>query len=174
MGAVPTAPPYRKWWDATDDGRVYEGWEQTRAELRSLLEGLATTSSAIGVLGFSQGAMVAATVAALSVAGQLPPVRFAILVAGMAPRADVLRPLFAQPLPMPSLHVWGDRDYFTGPGGPALVQQFAADRRQACVWPGPHVIPTRGPGADALRAFVRAQLDAIAGTGTDDRRVQLS
>src|SRR5689334_10142100 len=99
-------PPHLSWWDSSDDGRVYHGWEQTREALRAVLE----RHQPIGVLGFSQGGMVAAAVAALSARGELPPLRYVILVAGGPPRAEAMQSWFEQPIAIPSLHVWGERD----------------------------------------------------------------
>lgn len=59
------APPHRTWWDANDDGRVYRGWDETREVVRGLLEKHAPA----GILGFSQGSMLASAVAALSARG---------------------------------------------------------------------------------------------------------
>jgi pimeloyl-ACP methyl ester carboxylesterase len=143
-------PPHLSWWDASDDGRVYHGWEQTRALLRGELE----RHQPIGVLGFSQGGMVAAAVAALSARGELPPICYAILVAGRAPRADIMKPWFEQPIAIPSLHVWGERDRMSAPGSQALVNRFDPGTARTAVWPGPHVVPTSGNAADAIAAFV--------------------
>jgi hypothetical protein len=68
----------------------------------------ATPASA--VLGFSQGAAVAAAVAALSCRGDFPPLAFVILIAGFTPRSAELGPLFEPPLQLPSLHIWGEQD----------------------------------------------------------------
>jgi hypothetical protein len=149
---VPRFPlPYRMWWDATDDGREYRGWEATRDLLSDLLE----RHSPAGILGFSQGGMAAAAAAALSFRGEMPPVRFVIPVAGRVPRADVMQPWFASPISLPSLHVWGERDGLTRDVSPLVVERFDAATREALVWPGPHVIPTYGPAAAAIVDFVR-------------------
>jgi len=143
-------PPHRSWWDASDDGRVYRGWDSTREQLGNAL----ATSGATGVLGFSQGAMLASIVAALCARGELATIRFVILIAGRAPRADVMQPFFAQPITLPSLHVWGQRDHFTAPASEALVQRFDPATREVAVWPGAHVIPARGTAADAIVDFI--------------------
>jgi predicted esterase len=146
-----SAPPHLSWWNATDDGLVYEGWERTRDVVREW----ALRSSPVGVLGFSQGAMLAASVAALSSAGQMPPMRFAVLVAGRIPRATALQPLFERPIRVPSLHVWGDADTVTGSAAPALVERFDPDVREVVRWAGPHVVPTRGQAAESIVDFIR-------------------
>jgi pimeloyl-ACP methyl ester carboxylesterase len=152
LGTPRQPPPYLCWWDATDDGRTYRGWETTRDRLAELCE----RREHVLVLGFSQGAMLTAGLAALSAAGQFPRLSGVVLVAGYAPRSDLLRPLFERPIVVPSLHVWGERDGMAGAASAALVEAFDAGSRQSVVWPGPHAIPRKGPAASAIVAFVRA------------------
>jgi predicted esterase len=152
LGGPRPPGPYRSWWNATDDGREYRGWEQTRELLRSELQ----AAGAVGVLGFSQGGMLAAALAALAAHGELPAIEFAIVVAGQQPRAQLMQPWFAQPIAIPSLHVWGERDVRSAPGSRALVQRFEPSHARTATWPGPHVIPTHGPGADAIVEFIAA------------------
>lgn len=144
------APPHLRWWNATDDGRTYAGWHASRDFLAGLLRG-----REVGLLGFSQGAMVAAAVSALAASGELPKVRFAVLIAGRTPRAEELAPAFAWPIELPSLHVWGERDRLTGPYSPELADCFAPEVREVCTWPGSHSVPTSGPAAEAIVEFVR-------------------
>jgi hypothetical protein len=151
LGTPPLAPPHLCWWDATDDGAIYNGWESTRDAVHEWIDRYAP----VGLLGFSQGAMLAASIAALSSSGRLPSVRFAVIVASSVPRASVLRSLFERPVQVPSLHVWGDADKLTGPGALALVEHFEPSVREVVRWAGPHVIPTRGAAADSIVSFVR-------------------
>lgn len=146
--------PYFTWWRANEDNSVYEGWELTRA----LIERAFAEHSPIGLLGFSQGAMVASICAAMSARGELPPIRFAILVAGRAPRAQAFRSLFSEPIDVPSLHVWGQRDALSGDAAPGLLEHFANASREQLVWPGGHTFPTSGPAAAAMCRFVEARL----------------
>lgn len=143
-GRTPPPGPHRTWWDASDDGQVYAGFETTRAALAERIAGRTL------VLGFSQGAILAATLAALSATGGFPILHGVILVAGRRPRDATLRPLFDTTVQVPSLHLWGDRDPLAD--GPGLADCF--HRAERVAWPGGHVVPTRGPGAAALVAFV--------------------
>jgi predicted esterase len=151
------APPHLQWWSASDDGRAYQGWDNSLRVLREALE----RHPGAGVLGFSQGGAVAATVAALSSQGLLPPVSFAVMVAGFTPRSAELAPLFAgAPIEVPSLHVWGTADPFAK-HGPALSEKFSAASRQIATWPGGHKLPA-GSAGDALVEFVRGHAGARA------------
>lgn len=149
---APSPPPHRAWWESSDDGREYRGWEETRERMTSAIAG---AGGEVGLLGFSQGAILAAAIAALSESGEMPPVRFAVLVAGRTPRADVLRPLLTHPLRTPSLHVWGAADAMARDTAQELANHFEPTAREVTVWNGGHRVPTRGEGADAILRFVR-------------------
>jgi predicted esterase len=144
----PPDPPHLRWWAASEDGSVYEGWERSRDSVRALIP----EGAPCALLGFSQGAMLAATLAALAARGEFPELRCAVLIAGAIPRARELAPLFDAPIAVPSLHVWGERDALTGGSAPRLAERFQEAQRETAIWPGSHTIP---PGGDALTAIVR-------------------
>ncbi len=146
--------PYCTWWRANEDNSVYEGWNETRA----LVERAFAEHSPVGLLGFSQGAMVASACAALSARGELPPLGFVVVVAGRLPRANAFRTLFDAPIQVPSLHVWGERDAFSKDAAPALMDHFAPESREKFVSAGGHAFPTAGPAADAMCRFVDSRL----------------
>ena len=143
--------PHLCWWNASDDGLEYQGWQETRDLVREALDRYAPAS----VLGFSQGGILAAAVAALSRGGELPPIRAAVLIAGRKPRAAQLQAAFIEPVAVPSLHVWGERDNLTGQYCEELVGCFDATEREVVRWPGGHVVPMLGPAFDAIVRFVR-------------------
>jgi predicted esterase len=149
-------PPYLSWWRATDDGRVYRGWEKSRDALVELVQ----RHQPAAVLGFSQGAAMASVLAALSDRGELPPLRFVVVIAGTLPRAEALTPLFERLVTVASLHVWGNRDTLVGARPAALAERFHPSSRSLEIWPGPHVIPTRGAAAERIVDFVRNQKSA--------------
>jgi predicted esterase len=142
--------PYLCWWNASDDGLEYQGWEETLDLVSAALERYAPAS----ILGFSQGGILAAAVAALSRAGQLPPVHAAVLIAGRKPRAARFQAAFTEPVDLPSLHVWGERDTLTGQYCEELVDCFSTPQREVVRWAGGHQLPTRGPAHEAIVRFV--------------------
>ena len=154
---APPPPPHLSWWRASDDGRVYEGWERAAERVREAI----AEGAPVGLLGFSQGAMLTATLAAMSARGAFPALQFVVLVAGSLPRAEALQPLFDAPVAVPSLHVWGQRDQRAMTYSPKLLDAFDPATRASHVWRGPHVVPPGGEPARAIGDFVRAQL-AIA------------
>jgi len=150
-GSQPSLPaPYLSWWNASDDGLEYRGWEDTRDLVSAALDRYAPAS----ILGFSQGAILAAAVAALSCAGELPAVHAAVLIAGRKPRAARLQAAFMDPIALPSLHVSGERDALTGQYCQELVECFSAPQREVVRWPGGHVVPTRGLAHEAIVRFL--------------------
>jgi hypothetical protein len=150
LGGLRPKPPNLQWWNASDDGLTYAGWKETRALLEATVRGHA----AAGLLGFSQGAAVAASLAAAASRGEFPELAFVILVAGFTPRALDIAPSFAEPVRVPSLHVWGEADPFAR-HAPALYRRFDPATREMVTWPGRHIVPTTGEAADVVVEFVR-------------------
>jgi predicted esterase len=150
MGGFRAKPPNLQWWQASDDGLTYKGWERTREQLEAEVR----RHEAVGLLGFSQGAAVAASLAAASTRGLFPELRFVVLIAGFLPRAHDIASLFTDPVRVPSLHVWGEADPIAR-HAPALFQRFDPATREMLTWPGRHVVPTRGSAADTLVDFIR-------------------
>lgn len=149
---VTTPAPHQCWFDSSADGLEYRGFERTKETVAALAE---ASVHPVGLLGFSQGAICAAALTALSAHGQFPKLDFVVLVAGRTPRAADIAPLFERPLTVPSLHVWGQRDVITGPHSESLVGRFDVATRRVVQWSGSHTIPTRGEGADAIVEFIR-------------------
>jgi pimeloyl-ACP methyl ester carboxylesterase len=77
-----------------------------------------------------------------------------VLIAGRKPRAAQLQAAFIDPIALPSLHVWGERDTLTREYSEELVECFDAPEREVVRWPGGHVVPTSGPAFDAIVRFV--------------------
>lgn len=142
-------PPHCVWWDASEDGREYRGWEATCDLMRSVIP-----SGPVGLIGFSQGAILATAVAAMAAHGEMPAIDFVVLIAGRAPRADAIKPFLAAPIALPSLHVWGANDQLVGDTSAALVELFSPATREVTIWPGEHTVPTTGPGAEAIHEFI--------------------
>lgn len=150
LGGTPE-PPHLCWFDASDDGREYRGFDKTKAELSALIE---RRGGRVGLLGFSQGAICGAALAALSAHGRFPKLDFVVLVAGRVPRSDEVAPLLDAPIAIPSFHICGERDPIAKKHVPQVVERFDEATRSYVTWPGPHIVPTRGEGADAIVHFL--------------------
>ncbi|NWR90203.1 OVCA2 Esterase, partial [Furnarius figulus] len=108
-----------------------------------------------GVLGFSQGAALAAMVCALRARGhpRFPSLRFAVLVAGFASRAPAHRHFYRHPIALPSLHVVGDTD--------AVIAAALSTELARCfvepvllAHPGGHFIPAAAAQKKAYLEFL--------------------
>lgn len=118
-GPCPPEEQPRGWWFSEEAADVFSALEEPTV-CRGLEESLGTVAQALnklgpfdGLLGFSQGAALAALVCALGQAGDLrfPLPRFIILVSGFCPRGHGLKePILQSTLSLPSLHVFGDTD----------------------------------------------------------------
>lgn len=138
------------------------------AACRGLDAALATVARALqqlgpfdGLLGFSQGAALAALVCALGQAGdaRFPVPRFLILVSGFCPRGrDFKEPILQAPLALPSLHVFGDSDrVIPSQESLQLANQFPG--AVTLTHTGGHFIPAAAPQRQAYLKF----LDQFAG-----------
>lgn len=156
--------PFFEWWDRRDDaagggGCTYHGLDAT-------LEHVAACCRAHGpfdgVLGFSQGAICAGVLLAVAHAAEAeraPPgldrFRFAILYSGMRARDPAVLGLYDQPLRVPTVHLWGDRE---DPAFAAECAKLAGAFQDPLVLSHPrgHVVPALD---EDQRAAVQAFLD---------------
>ncbi|XP_004643186.1 esterase OVCA2 [Octodon degus] len=117
-GTSSTEERPRGWW-FSEEADIFNALEEPSV-CRGLEQALGTVAQALdklgpfdGLLGFSQGAALAALVCALGQAGDVrfPLPRFIILISGFCPRGLGLKePIMQSPLSLPSLHVFGDTD----------------------------------------------------------------
>ena len=126
-----------------------EGWEASRAVIA---EALSAHAPIDGILGFSQGAAVAALAAS-----HFRDLRFAILCSGYAPTAPPFASLLAAPLPLPSLHIFGRADRQMAQAAPCeqLVELFGAEGRVVVEHTQGHIVPASNAYADRYVAFLR-------------------
>eukprot|EP00850_Spirogloea_muscicola_P000333 SM000001S04735 [mRNA] locus=s1:1967901:1969925:+ [translate_table: standard] len=103
-------PPYFEWWSASQDGKVYVGADTSITYVR---DNLTLHGPFDGLLGFSQGGMLASYLLALLQEGEVDmttPPRFCILIGAGLPRADALAAAFRRPITVPSLHLIGEQE----------------------------------------------------------------
>ncbi|KAM5273089.1 esterase OVCA2 [Ctenodactylus gundi] len=154
----------RGWWFSEQEADVFSALEEP-AVCRGLEQALETVARALhelgpfdGLLGFSQGAALAALVCALGHAGDLrfPLLRFLILVSGFCPRGLprlLPEPVLQSPLSLPSLHVFGDTDRVI----PSEESVRLASRFSGAITvthPGGHFIPAAAPQRQAYLKFL--------------------
>lgn len=159
-------PPFYEWWTSTkgaDQKWTYTGWDRSFAAVE---EHLQRHGPYDGLLGFSQGAGLAAVLTGLQSRGHLlqdvPAFKCVVLVAGFKSREPLHAPAFEVPIAVPSVHLIGELDAMRA-AGLQLLPQFQnpvhiAHRRG-------HVIPRLSRDEiQELRAFLeRVQTGVPAG-----------
>ncbi|TEA28464.1 hypothetical protein DBR06_SOUSAS2010088 [Sousa chinensis] len=161
-GPCPPEEQPRGWWFSKQEADVFSALEEPTV-CRGLEEALGTVAQALsklgpfdGILGFSQGAALAALVCALGQAGdpRFPLPRFIILVSGFCPRGLGLKEAILQgPLSVPSLHVFGDTDrVIPAQESMQLCSRFAG--AIALTHSGGHFIPAAAPQRQAYLQFL--------------------
>lgn len=130
---------------------------------RGLEQALGTVAQALdklgpfdGLLGFSQGAALAALVCALGQAGDLrfPIPRFIILISGFCPRGLGLKePVMQSLLSLPSLHVFGDTDRVI-PSQESMELASRFPGATTLTHSGGHFVPAAAPQRQAYLKFL--------------------
>ncbi|XP_032119301.1 esterase OVCA2 [Sapajus apella] len=162
FGSCPPEEQPRGWWFSEQEADVFSALEEP-AVCRGLEEALGTVAQALnrlgpfdGLLGFSQGAALAALVCALGQAGdsRFPLPRFVILVSGFCPRGlGFKESILQRPLSLPSLHVFGDTDkVIPSPESMQLASRFP--EAVTLTHSGGHFIPAAAPQRQAYLKFL--------------------
>ncbi|OXB73402.1 UNVERIFIED_CONTAM: hypothetical protein H355_017056 [Colinus virginianus] len=150
--------PPRGWWfsrpgtfEASEAAEQPAGLEES---LEAVARALEERGPFDGLLGFSQGAALAAMVCALRARGDRRfPVAFAILVAAFASRAPAHLHFYREPIALPSLHVVGDTDA-------VIAAHLSAELARCFVepvvvtHPGGHFVPVAAPQKQAYLDFL--------------------
>eukprot|EP00434_Breviolum_minutum_P011813 symbB.v1.2.010425.t2/scaffold655.1/size176010/12 len=103
------------------------------------------------ILGFSQGAIMAAALCAELLKNGQPP-RFAILISGFGKPIPEGFAFPENPMPIPSLHLWGDADEHIPPwASQLLADRFHSPRLHA--HSGHHIVPQKSAEMNIILAF---------------------
>jgi len=150
----------REWWNATTgrDGKTtYRGIE---ASLREIERACEEDGPYDGVLGFSQGATLAAI--ALATPGLAERFAFGILVSGMRARAEETKGCDYGAIAVPTLHVVGLKDDVMPKAMSAgLYDAMTSSERTRETHDGGHRLPrVNVDGTPILRDFLAARLAA--------------
>lgn len=151
----------RGWW-FSEEADVFSALEEPTV-CRGLEQALGTVAQALdklgpfdGLLGFSQGAALAALVCALGQAGDLrfPIPRFIILISGFCPRGLGLKePVMQSLLSLPSLHVFGDTDRVI-PSQESMELASRFPGATTLTHSGGHFVPAAAPQRQAYLKFL--------------------
>mmetsp|Transcript_4027 Transcript_4027/g.10029 ORF Transcript_4027/g.10029 Transcript_4027/m.10029 type:complete len:298 (-) Transcript_4027:173-1066(-) len=122
--------PYYEWTTVERVGDKLEfAEEKMERSIATVAAALRAQGPFDGLVGFSQGAIMASSLVALQRAGEalqdIPPLKFCVLFAGMRSKYPGHAAAFSQKVSVPSLHVFGDRDELKHPHCLELADAFA-------------------------------------------------
>ena len=158
------------WWNmentserATTSTR-YVGVEETLAQVR---EHIHTHGPYDGILGFSQGASLAALLCLEP--PRVPHFKFAVMVAGFVPNDPRYSAWCdpSSPIAIPSMHIYGATDERVPPAA-SMRLSSCFEAPQGHSWDGGHAVPSTAAFRKALRSFIADQgfgPQAAAGSG---------
>jgi len=165
----------------TDPDAACRGWgfkptpddpEPGLVEALEVIKDALSKDTYVGVFGFSQGAGMAATVAALLEKPHLypqfivdgkpihPPLEFCVSVAGYRPSGPIRTPLFTPSYSTPTMHVLGRTDVVVVEERSNQLIEVSANQRVER-HPGGHFVPSQKLWRDFFRAWM---LDPMAET----------
>lgn len=155
----------RGWWK-TDAARTQTiGLEESLLFLRDVLQ----KDHYDGIFGFSQGASMAAVVAALLekpevyppflVSGQSPhpPLTFCVAVAGFRPRSSLCDTIFGSSYSTPTLHVLGKTDVIVVEERSKTLLEVSKNKRVEH-HEGGHFVPSKANWRNFFRSYLRDPL----------------
>ncbi|KJJ35665.1 citrinin biosynthesis oxydoreductase CtnB [Aspergillus flavus AF70] len=162
--------------DPTDADMVIEQIHQSLQKAMEDDDRNGATGPWVGLLGFSQGAKIAASLLFRQQTDperftSLPFFQFGTLAAGPAPLVwlgsreshqvggkSSLDPL----LRIPTLHIYGTRDHLIRSSADWLYQCCSPDLARLFVWEGEHVMPTRTRDVSAIAEMIIEVLRGLA------------
>lgn len=167
MEAPHAGPSRRAWWSATSDGRSYRGFDASMDAIKAEYE---REGPFDGVLGFSQGGLLASI---LSAHPDAPNFRYAIIFSAFPARCDEFRHAeWYKDIPTPSFHVWGAEDDLVPPFASKLLME-RYENPKSYVHNAGHVLPpaSNKQCTSQLCAFIISNAAAPTDTATADADV---
>ncbi|TCD66755.1 hypothetical protein EIP91_000996 [Steccherinum ochraceum] len=163
----------RGWWKADPERKQTIGIEASIALLRDVLQ----KDRYEGVFGFSQGASMAALLAALLerphsrpeflVNGEAPhpPLKFCVAVAGFRPKGTVGDAVFDTPFVTPTLHVLGRTDVIVVEERSKTLLDVSENKRVE--WhDGGHFVPSKANWRTFFREYLRDPTGNVPSPGS--------
>ncbi|KAI0067570.1 FSH1-domain-containing protein [Artomyces pyxidatus] len=162
----------RAWWKTNAARTVVAGLEESLDFLKSVLQG----QHFDGVFGFSQGAAMAALLAALLERPHLyppflvdgepvhPPLKFCVAVSGFKPAGELSAAAFAEGYDTPTLHVIGRTDVVVVEERSRTLTAISKAKRVE-EHEGGHFVPSKANWRAFLKAYVLAPAADVPGPG---------
>ncbi|CAM6115229.1 unnamed protein product [Calypogeia fissa] len=150
--------PYYEWYQFSAGFTEATGLEEAASHFTDFI---ALHGPFHGLMGFSQGGIVAAAWIGLNENGlgpNMPNINFAIVVGGGRSRAQVFEPAYKGTINCPSIHFVGEKDFMKA-SGESLAQEFKDP--VVLSHPFAHVVPRLGANdAQIFRDFLLKQQQA--------------
>ncbi|GBE80767.1 hypothetical protein SCP_0304860 [Sparassis crispa] len=158
----------RGWWRAEPGSRQTFGLEDSLTLLRDVLQ----KDHYDGVFGFSQGAAMAALLAALLerpdvyppflVNGQAPhpPFQYCVSVAGFRPTGPLCDSIFQSSYATPTLHILGKTDIVVTEERSKHLLELSTNKRVE-YHDGGHFVPSKANWRNFLRSYLRGPLGDV-------------
>ena len=147
-------PSRLSWWNSTDDGSVYSGYEESIEHVIRVNE---RDGPFDGILGFSQGGVFASILAGLA-ATRLQSLRYVIMLSAFPARAtDITAKSWYNEIDLPSLHVWGTDDSLVPPQASELLRNRFVSPVTYTHDKG-HVIPGNSAFTTAVSSFISSHI----------------
>ncbi|KAL5521376.1 hypothetical protein ACEPAG_9302 [Sanghuangporus baumii] len=171
----------RGWWRTNPERTKYDGVAESVAVLRDVL----AKNRFDGVFGFSQGAAMAALIAAILekphlyppflIDGQAPhpPMTFCIVISGFKPIDPNWKQFFDPDYQTPTLHVFGLNDVVMTPERTRSLIEVSANRRVAS-HTGGHFVPANAPWKLFLREYIKDPFGNVPQPATSDEALALA
>jgi len=152
----------RGWWRVNEDRTQTNGLEDSLAVLRDVL----AKDHYDGVFGFSQGAAMAAILAALLekpavhppflINGEPPhpPLQFCVAVAGFRPGSPLCDVILLPSYPTRSLHILGRTDVIVVEERSKTLLDISSNKRVE-YHDGGHFVPSKAPWRNFMRSYLR-------------------
>ncbi|KAH7907344.1 serine hydrolase FSH [Hygrophoropsis aurantiaca] len=167
----PTMTP-RAWWKSNADRTVTHGMNDSLLLLRDTL----SKDHYDGVFGFSQGAAMAALLAALLETPQLHPpflidgqpphprFQFCVEVSGFKPSWPLSTEIFETSYSTPTLHILGKTDVIVVPERSQILVDLSSNKRVE-EHDGGHFVPSKANWRNFIREYLRDPLGNVPSPG---------
>ncbi|KND04666.1 uncharacterized protein SPPG_00381 [Spizellomyces punctatus DAOM BR117] len=163
----PEGDGQRRWWRVDDESQAYEGAEESLEFVKGIWK---SQGPFHGILGFSQGA----TMAALLVPILSPSPLFSIHFSGFLPKSPAYIVLLDSiPPQIPSLHVMGQGDTWVSIERSRYLAERFGQGRKVVVHDGGHFIPTNAEHRRTYREFVARFIEQHDSDSVDSKKADM-
>lgn len=142
------------WWPPNERDPNYYNLDSAFDTIKEAVE---SHGPFVGILGFSQGAGLAAVVTRQlpTLVPSHPPLKFAVLYSGFKLKPEKYAHFYTPKLATPTLHVMGTLDTIVSEERSMALYE-ACESPQILRHPGGHYVPSQKPVIDAVIGFIKS------------------